>query len=190
MIPLRLEVDLPGWVPAEIDMDATYPDQQDRMDLAIRLSDRNWRHDTGGPFGAAVFEVASGRLLAVGVNRVVPLRAAVLHAETVAIALAGQAVGSFDLTAPGAPDTVLVASTEPCAMCYGAVVWSGVRRLVCGASDADARSIGFDEGPKLPAWQSHLRARGIEVVEGVRRGEAAAVLQAYAASGGPLYNPS
>jgi hypothetical protein len=32
---------------------------------------------------------------------------------------------------------------------FGAVPWSGVRRLACGARDEDASDIGFDEGPKM-----------------------------------------
>jgi tRNA(Arg) A34 adenosine deaminase TadA len=46
----------------------------------------------------------------------------------------------------------MVVSTEPCALCLGAIPWSGIRRLVCGARDEDARSIGFDEGEKVPYW--------------------------------------
>jgi hypothetical protein len=63
-----------------------------------------------------------------------------------------------------------------------------VRRLVCGARDEDARAIGFDEGPKLPDWESALEERGIEVSRDVLRGEAASVLRFYAESGGAIYN--
>ena len=70
----------------------------------------------------------------------------------------------------------------------GATLWSGVTRLVCGARAEDAEAIGFDEGPKLPDWAAQLEARGIEVIRDVERGYAAAVLQEYAAGGGPVYN--
>ena len=98
------------------------------------------------------------------------------------MSLAQKSLGSFDLGAPGLPACELVTSVEPCAMCAGAVLWSGVRRLVCGASSDDARAIGFDEGPKHPDWASELRRRGIEVVEGVLRAEAVAVLEQLSAS--------
>ena len=67
-------------------------------------------------------------------------------------------------------------------------MWSGVRKLVTGARDEDARSIGFDEGPKVADWQDALRSRGIEVVVDVMREEAAAVLDMYAVSGAVIYN--
>ena len=74
-------------------------------------------------------------------------------------------------------------------MCLGAVPWSGVRSLVCGARDEDARSIGFDEGDKPGDWVASLSGRGIRVQRDVCRAAAAGVLRDYIASGGKLYNP-
>ena len=106
----------------------------------------------------------------------------------VALQLAQADLGCHDLAAaPGGPYE-LVSSVEPCTMCLGAVVWSGVQTLVCGATDGDARAIGFDEGPKPPDWVSALHQRGIAVHREVLRPDAAAVLQAYADAGGPIYN--
>ena len=82
----------------------------------------------------------------------------------------------------------LVSSTEPCTMCLGAVVWSGVRRLVCGSRDADARDIGFDEGPKPSDWTVALETRGIAVLRDVSRRDAVAVLKHYVDRGGLVYN--
>jgi tRNA(Arg) A34 adenosine deaminase TadA len=178
---------LPGWFDEATDgRPRTTVD--DQVGFAIELAGRNVSEDTGGPFGAAVFEMDSGRLVAAGVNLVVPTNTAIAHAEIVAIALAGQAVGSFDLGAAELPDMVLACSCEPCAMCFGAVPWSGVRRLVTGARDEDARVIGFDEGPKMPDWREQLEARGIEVVTDVQRDAAARVLRDYVAAGGAVYN--
>jgi hypothetical protein len=73
-------------------------------------------------------------------------------------------------------------------MCFGAIPWSGVSRLVCGARDADARAAGFDEGPKLKDWVGALAERGIEVVRDVLHAEATAVFAEYAAAGGAIYN--
>ena len=158
-----------------------------RMRLAIELSRRNMAHG-GGPFGACVFETASGRLLAPGVNLVVSSRCSAAHAEMVAVSAAQQVVGGYDLGGPGRPACELVTSTEPCAMCLGAVPWCGVRRLVCGAREEDARQIGFDEGDKPADWVQSLERRGIAVVRDVCRDEAAAVLRQYAAQGGLIYN--
>jgi tRNA(Arg) A34 adenosine deaminase TadA len=107
----------------------------------------------------------------------------------VAIAIAQLVIGSYDLS--GEKDTAyqLVTSTEPCAMCLGAVAWSGVRSVVCGAHDEDARSIGFDEGHKPPDWIRSLESRGIRVVRDVLREQAKAVLLEYSRRGGLIYNP-
>ena len=88
------------------------------------------------------------------------------------------------------PAHELVTSVEPCAMCLGAVPWSGVRRLVCGARGEDACAIGFDEGAKPADWVRGLESRGIEVQRDVLRAAAVAVLRRYVEEGGVLYNPS
>ncbi len=177
------ELRLPAWI-GEAVGDSPRPGPDARMDLVLELAHRNVAEGTGGPFAAAVFQSSTGRLVAPGVNLVVPSSAAVAHAEVVAIALAGRTLGSFDL----GPDSELVTSTEPCTMCFGACLWSGVGRLVTGATTEDAERIGFDEGPKPVDWVGELERRGIEVVTGVRRAEAVAVLTRYAAAGGPIYN--
>jgi tRNA(Arg) A34 adenosine deaminase TadA len=157
------------------------------MALAIDLAAENARRGSGGPFGAAVFERRSGRLVAAGVNRVVAAGLSCAHAEMIAISLAQRVRGTYDLAAPGRPPLELVSSSEPCAMCFGAIPWSGVTRLVCGARASDAEAIGFDEGPKPRAWVRALEARGIAVVRDVRRKEAVAVLRAYGEASGEIY---
>jgi tRNA(Arg) A34 adenosine deaminase TadA len=119
---------------------------------------------------------------------VVTAGCSIAHAEMVAIALAQQALGTFDLGAEGVPACELVTSTEPCAMCLGAVPWSGVQSLVCGARRRDAVQAGFDEGERPVAWVAALRRRGIAVRRGVMRAQAAEVLRCYAAEGGLVYN--
>ena len=178
---------LPGWVEEMVE-DSVYPTVEDRMRLAVELSRENARRGTGGPFGAAVFESVSGRLIAAGVNLVVGSGNSVAHAETVALMVAQRVTGDFDLGAPGRPTCELFASTEPCLMCLGATIWSGVRTLVCAARDEDAAAIGFDEGPKPFMWHERLEERGISVRRDVLRQEAAEVLRDYASAGGEIYN--
>lgn len=159
------------------------------MALVIEAARANVANGTGGPFAAAVFESASGRLVALGVNLVTTQGLSMLHAEVVALAFAQRMLGTYDLGAPGLPRHELVASAEPCAMCLGAIPWSGVRKLITGARDADVRKIGFDEGAKLPGWRDELEKRGIATVCDVGRAAAAQVLLDYAAAGGAIYNP-
>lgn len=183
----KVIIDAPDWVD-ELAVPGAVFSEQERMPFVIELARRNVVEQTGGPFGAAIFETDSGRLIAPGVNRVVPIAISFAHAEITAIGLANQQLGVFDLGGEGLPLMELVASTEPCALCLGATVWSGVRKLVTGARDEDARAIGFDEGPKVADWQGALTSRGIEVVVDVMRAEAAAVLDLYVAVGAPIYN--
>lgn len=182
-------VALPGWVASAVDWERRYPSDDEKMRLAVALSRLNVERVTGGPFGAAVFEAGTGRLVGVGVNSVVRLNCSALHAEVVALMLAEQERQSFTLAAPGLPAHELVTSCEPCAMCLGATLWSGVSRLVCGATRDDATRLGFDEGPVFPASYEYLSHAGIEIVHEVCRAEARAVLELYGSRSGPIYNP-
>ena len=180
---------LPAWVPPYLARrDSVYPTAEERMGLAIALARLNIEHGTGGPFGAAVFDMERHTLLAAGVNLVVSGKCSVLHAEIVALIFAQQRLGWHDLSAEKNARYELVSSAEPCAMCMGAVPWSGVRSLVCGARDEDVRCAGFDEGAKPQDWVAALTARGISVRRDVCRDVARDVLLDYAAQGGPVYN--
>jgi tRNA(Arg) A34 adenosine deaminase TadA len=182
---------LPPWLTDRLAAEAgSFRSPQARMQLVIELARLNVRHGSGGPFAAAIFDMDDGRLLAAGVNRVVPLNSSIAHAEMLAIAAAQHKLGCFDLAAKGMPRCELVASCEPCAMCFGALPWSGIRRLVCGARFTDAERIGFDEGPRHPDWVEELARRGIEVVCDVCRKEAIGVFDAYLDAAGPIYNSS
>ncbi|MBN1141439.1 MAG: nucleoside deaminase [Deltaproteobacteria bacterium] len=157
------------------------------MSLVIELSRMNVENGVNGPFGAAVFD-ESGTLVAPGVNMVLSEGCSLLHAEMVALALAQKAVGRFDLGQGGERHFQLFTSTEPCAMCLGAIPWSGISRLFCAARDEDARAIGFDEGTKPCDWKKAFSSRGILVECDVLRSQAVEVLKSYARQGGKIYN--
>jgi tRNA(Arg) A34 adenosine deaminase TadA len=184
----RVVVEYPEWVRDIIDWDRPLRDDHERMRLAIRLARENVARRTGGPFGAIIVERDTGRLVGAGMNCVVRLNNCALHGEVVAIMMAQQRVGSYTLAAPGMAAHELVTSCEPCAMCLGAALWSGVRRIVLGAAREDASRLQFDEGPVFPESYAYLQSRGIEVTRDVLRADARAVLEQYRASGGPIYN--
>jgi tRNA(Arg) A34 adenosine deaminase TadA len=164
------------------------PDDRARMRLAITLAHENVVQGTGGPFGAVIYERVSGKLVAAGVNSVLRLQSSLAHAEVVAIAGAQEALGSWTLGAEGMPDHELFTSCAPCAMCLGAVMWSGVKRLVTAADKADAEALAFDEGPVFAESYAHLARRGIEVVPDLMQEEARKVFTLYRERGGPIYN--
>lgn len=158
------------------------------MDLAIALSRENIDRGTGGPFGACVFEQESGRLVAVGVNSVQRHDNSTLHAEMLALMMAQHRQRHFTLHHERLPLHDLVTSCDPCAMCFGAILWSGVRRVVCGATRDDAASLGFDEGPVFDESYRYLEARGIEFRREIKRRAAVDVLERYHREGGDIYN--
>ena len=187
------QIALPDWVKPwlgiwrSMDGEVLATNEQ-RMRLAVRLSSGNVFHGTGGPFGAIVVQHETGRVVGVGVNGVTRLGLSVAHAEIVALGLAQRAIGSWNLGEGGSMQ--LVTSCEPCAMCFGAVPWTGITSVVCGARREDAEAAGFDEGDKPADWIATLERRGIAVTVDVLRDEAADVLRRYAEKAGAIYHPS
>jgi tRNA(Arg) A34 adenosine deaminase TadA len=183
MMGSAVVIAVPPWVDdLAVEFAGSLETEDGRMALAIALSAHNVARG-GGPFGAAVF--LGSKLVATGVNLVLDSGLTIAHAEIVAMMRAQRALGARP--DPGAGPYTLVASTEPCCQCFGALVWSGIRHLVCGASTGDAEAIGFDEGPKPEAWVQSLESRGITVTQRVRREEARRVLDEYARRGGVIY---
>ncbi|MFZ5954013.1 MAG: nucleoside deaminase [Candidatus Dependentiae bacterium] len=92
----------------------------------------------GGPFGAVI--VNNGKIIAVGTNQVTSLNDPTAHAEVMAIRLACQKLGTFQLL-----DCELYTSCEPCPMCFGAIYWARPRHIYYAATKLDAAQVGFDD---------------------------------------------
>lgn len=180
---MSLTLSLPAWLDEVNAASRQFGDDEAAMAFAVALSRRNVE-DGGGPFAALVLS-PTGEMVAAGVNRVVPSRASILHAEMLALLLAQQRLQTHDLATAGRH--TLVTTCAPCAMCLGAIPWSGIARVVCGARGEDAEQVGFDEGDKPPRWQDHLQARAILLREDVCRTDAVQVLEFYRQAGRPLY---
>ncbi|MBB3227546.1 tRNA(Arg) A34 adenosine deaminase TadA [Luteibacter sp. Sphag1AF] len=182
MIYAQVHLTLPAWVHEAVDANAVYPDDAAKVGLAIRLSADNVDLATGGPFGAAVFD-GEHRLIAVGVNRVVPHTCSVAHAEMMAYMTAQQRLQRFRLNEDGGSFS-LATSSQPCCQCYGATVWAGVNELLIGARAEDVEELTeFDEGPLPADWVGELEKRGIAVRRDILRDEARDVLRRYGESG-------
>jgi tRNA(Arg) A34 adenosine deaminase TadA len=181
-------VDIPDWIGDVVDWGKVHTTDEDRMRLAIELARQNVLRGTGGPFGAAIFERSTGALLSAGVNSVVRLNNSTLHAEMLAIVMAQHRIGSYTLAGSPQASYELFSSCDPCAMCLGAVLWSGLRRMVTGADRDDATALSFEEGPVFPQSYTYLEERGVAITRSVLRLEAAAVLELYRRQGGQIYN--
>ena len=185
MLPLQIHLTLPPWMGDVADIGRTYLDDEARVGLAIELSRRNVSEQSGGPFGAAVFDATNGRLIAIGVNRVMPQSCSIAHAEIMALTVAQQRLGQHRINRNGGR-YVLATSAQPCCQCYGATVWAGIDELLIGARADDVEELTeFDEGPLPNDWVGELERRGITVRRDILRDQARAVLADYGASGTP-----
>lgn len=181
MIAAQLHLTLPPWIHDEVDAQRAYASAEEKVALAVQLSRRNVDHRSGGPFGAAVFR--DDRLVGVGVNRVVPHLCSIAHAEMLALATSQSRVQSYRLNLAGGR-IALATSAQPCAMCFGALIWGGIDELLIAATADDVQTLaGFDEGPLPADWRGELQRRGITVREGVLRDFARDVLRDYGESG-------
>lgn len=187
---MEVTLSLPPWAVDENQrLPEHLPSLDERMAAVIRFSRLNFKRGTGGPFAAGVFERETGKPVVIGVNRVMASNCSSAHAEVIALSLAQKKLGTWDLGGAGMPAHQLVVNWLPCAMCFGAVLWSGVRSLVIAGSGPELEQItGFDEGPLHPQWAAELAKRGIELVSDVLHDEALRAYRDFAASGSHVYN--
>lgn len=143
------------------------------------------RREGCGPFLAAVYD-AEGRLIAKAANSVVKEQCSHCHAEMNAIRAAQKALGTYDLS----PFRLSIYVTaEPCIMCLGGIMWSGIQAVYYGVPSATVERItGFDEGFK-PDWHAEFRKRGISVCGNIAPEAGEAVLHDYMRSGLAVYKP-
>jgi len=92
----------------------------------------------GGPFGAVI--AREGKIIAEAVNRVVLNSDPTAHAEVIAIREAASVLKSHNLS-----DCTLYCSCEPCPMCFGAIYWSGIKKVVYSSDRNQAADAGFSD---------------------------------------------
>ncbi|MEW9552434.1 nucleoside deaminase [Nonomuraea sp. NPDC050783] len=95
--------------------------------------------EAGGiPFAGLVVD-DTGAVLGSGVNRVRAHRDPTAHAEIVALREAARKHGPHALAG-----ATLLASGEPCPLCYLTALWSGIGHVVYAADRHAAAAAGFD----------------------------------------------
>lgn len=120
------------------------------MRIAIRSAYAGIRKLEGGPFGAAVFE--NGKLLAEAHNTVLKTRDATCHAEINAMRMAFKKSKNFNLSG-----CVIYSTTEPCPMCFSAIHWARIHKVVFGTKIQDVKKRGFHE---LSISSVHMKRQG------------------------------
>lgn len=106
------------------------------------------------PFGALLLK--NGEVVLTAVNSVHTENDVTRHAELNLVSNASRQFSREFLA-----DCTLVTSTEPCAMCAGAIYWSGIRHVVFGCSEAALGQIAGDDF-LIPC--AEIFGRGKEVV--------------------------
>ena len=162
-------------------------DRDERIirELQAKLLDKIRAGAGCGPFYAAVAD-AAGELVAEAANSVVQSGCSHRHAEMNALALAEAKLGGWNLSGRG---LTLYTTAEPCMMCLGGILWSGIERVVYGVgTQAVERITGFDEGFK-PNWREEFARRRVEVLGPVAAEVGEAVLAEYVRLSGVVYAP-
>ena len=139
-----------------------------------------------GPFLAAIYD-EDGNLISEASNSVLKEKCSNCHAEINAIKLAEKKLDNYDLSGY---NLSIYITAEPCVMCMGAIMWSGIKKVFYSVSTKDVEEItGFDEGFK-PNWIEEFKQRGIEVIGGIEEDLGKEVLEIYVKSNGKIYKPS
>jgi tRNA(Arg) A34 adenosine deaminase TadA len=124
------------------------------------------------PFGALL--VYEGEVALTAVNTVHSHRDVTQHAELNLVSQAGRLLGYTALA-----DSILYTSTEPCAMCTGAIFWAGIPTIVYGCS---AESLGQIAGGSfvVPSRQLLAKAtRPTHIIGPILEAEGIVIHQAY-----------
>lgn len=138
-----------------------------------------------GPFYAAIYD-EKGDLIAKAQNSVIPGCDCTNHAEMNAIRLAQKKLNTYDLSKY---NLSLYVTAEPCIMCAGGIMWSGIKNVYFGVYSKDVEAItGFDEGYK-PNWIEQFKQRGINVYGGIEQEYGKKVLAKYVKNGNIVYKP-
>ena len=138
-----------------------------------------------GPFLAAIYD-AKGHLVAKAANSVISETCSHNHAEMNTIKEAEKALNTYDLSAH---NLSLYVTAEPCIMCIGGIMWSGIKEVFYGVPSGEVERItGFDEGFK-PHWMEEFKQRGITVYGNIEVEAGKKVLQEYMDQNRIVYKP-
>ncbi|MBR1680999.1 nucleoside deaminase [bacterium] len=146
----------------------------------------NFTKTGSGPFVAAIYD-DKGNLVVKVANSVVNEHNSNNHAEMNAIKAAEDKLGTYDL----APYNLsLYVTAEPCMMCIGGIMWSGIKAVYYSVPSKDVEEItGFDEGFK-PHWFQEFKKRGIVVYGNIETEIGKQELHRYVKDGKEVYKPS
>jgi len=133
------------------------------MALALEEARRGIENDDGGPFGAVI--VLDGKVISKAHNEVLKRNDPTAHAEILAIREASSILGRYDLS-----DCEIYSTSEPCPMCFSAIFWARIKKLVYGTTREDVAEIGFDDSLIYDVIKGEAEAEQMELVNVDREG--------------------
>ena len=146
---------------------------------------KNYTTKGAGPFVAAIYD-KENNLITKTTNSVVNETCSHNHAEMNAIKEVEKIYGTYDLSQY---NLSLYITAEPCMMCIGAIMWSGIKNVFYGIPSKKVEEItGFDEGFK-PDWIEEFRKRGITVYGNIEPELGEKALKEYIKNGHKVYKP-
>ncbi len=108
------------------------------LDQAAWFAAQGMEMGAGGPFGAMI--VQGGKIVAAAHNTVLRTNDPTSHAEVNAIRKASEKLGRFDLSG-----CTIYSTTEPCPMCFSAIHWARIDKVVYSTTIQDVKKLGFNE---------------------------------------------
>ncbi len=127
------------------------------MELIKKTIDLSKQAVANGNHPFAALLVVDNEIILEALNTVNTENDSNCHAELNLVSLANRKFGSEKLK-----KAILYSSTEPCAMCSGAIYWSGIRKVVYGCSTEKLAEI---TGGGLVISSKKLFSYGSELVE-------------------------
>lgn len=153
--------------------------------LQLQNEMSNYIANGSGPFLAAIID-ENGQIISKTANSVVSEICSNNHAEMNAIKMAQKSLGTYDLSKY---NLSLYVTSEPCMMCIGGIMWSGIKAVYYGVPSKRVEEItGFDEGFK-PNWFEEFKNRGIVVYGNIEVKAGEKVLYDYVNTGKTVYQP-
>lgn len=110
----------------------------DYMKLAVEATIKGIDKKFGGPFGSVI--VRNNEVIAAVSNTMTRDTDISAHAEMVAIREASKKLNTMDLS-----DCEIYATCEPCPMCMGAIIWSGIKKVYYHSTNEEAAKYGFSD---------------------------------------------
>jgi len=144
-------------------------DDEKFIDIAIELSKKSIY-----PYGAII--VKNGEIIGRSDVDVPVSKTGFSHAELRAIENAMEHIGGH-LCAEGGKGCTIYSSCEPCAMCMGAILYTGIERLVYGATLEDSKRCVNEIIAKAEDVADICKNRKIQIIKELHRDKAVEVLK-------------